>query len=115
MAGRTDFSSTTGAWQLEPQARKVLADDGRRRDNANAHRNTDGENPSHKVTLVKPWIVPAAIVAARGSGSSPDASAAQGFPRCESKGYRHEYCAANTQGRVVLLREISTGNLCRAT
>lgn len=68
---------------------------------------------SREVALVKPWLVLAAIVAACGSGFSPDASAAQGFLRCESKGYRHEFCAADTQGRVVLLREVSTGNLCR--
>ena len=32
---------------------------------------------------------------------------------CESNGYRYSYCNADTQGRVSLVREISTGNLCR--
>jgi hypothetical protein len=44
---------------------------------------------------------------------TPAAMAAQGFIQCASTGYKYQYCAANTQGRVVLLRELSTGNLCR--
>lgn len=43
----------------------------------------------------------------------PPAVAQQGFLTCSSNGYRHNFCSANTQGRVVLLRELSTGNLCR--
>ena len=46
------------------------------------------------------------------AGSAP-ASAAQGFLNCASNGYRYNYCSADTQGRVVMLREVSTGNLCR--
>jgi hypothetical protein len=42
-----------------------------------------------------------------------DASAGQGFVSCSSNGYQYQYCNANTQGRVVLLREVSSGNLCR--
>lgn len=43
----------------------------------------------------------------------PPAFAAKGFLNCASNGYKYNYCAANTQGRAVLLREISSGNLCR--
>ena len=32
---------------------------------------------------------------------------------CESISYRYRYCNANTQDRVNLTRELSTGNLCR--
>jgi len=32
---------------------------------------------------------------------------------CESQGYRYRYCNADTQGRVSLVRELSTGNLCQ--
>lgn len=42
-----------------------------------------------------------------------NAEAASGFIDCDSIGYRYNYCAANTQGRVVMVREKSTGNLCR--
>ncbi len=41
------------------------------------------------------------------------AQAQQGFLHCASNGYRYQFCPANTQGRVVLVREVSTGNLCR--
>jgi len=44
---------------------------------------------------------------------APPASAAQGFLTCASTSYKYNYCSANTQGRVVLLREVSSGNLCR--
>jgi hypothetical protein len=43
----------------------------------------------------------------------PEAAAAQGFIQCSSIGYKYQYCAAHTQGRAVLLRELSTGNLCQ--
>jgi len=43
---------------------------------------------------------------------APHASANSGFLSCESIGYRYQYCNANTQGRVIMLRELSTGNLC---
>ena len=45
--------------------------------------------------------------------SAPEAQARQGFLTCSSNGYRYNYCAADTQGRVVMVREVSTGNLCR--
>lgn len=45
--------------------------------------------------------------------ASAHASAQTGFLRCDSIGYRYQFCPANTQGRAVLLRENSTGNLCR--
>ncbi len=41
------------------------------------------------------------------------AQARTGFLTCESNGYRYQYCNASTQGRVLMVREISTGNLCR--
>jgi hypothetical protein len=41
------------------------------------------------------------------------AHASSGLLTCESIGYRYNYCAARTQGRAIMLREISTGNLCR--
>ena len=43
----------------------------------------------------------------------PQAHAGTGFIDCNSIGYRYQYCSANTQGRVVMVRENSTGNLCR--
>jgi len=43
----------------------------------------------------------------------PEAQAQQGFLTCSSNGYRYNFCSANTQGRVVMVREISSGNLCR--
>ena len=46
------------------------------------------------------------------TGSMP-ASAAQGFLNCASNGYKYNYCSADTQGRVVMVREVSSGNLCR--
>jgi hypothetical protein len=45
--------------------------------------------------------------------ASAHASAATGFINCDSTGYKYNYCAVDTQGRVVLMRENSTGNLCR--
>jgi hypothetical protein len=41
------------------------------------------------------------------------AEAGQGLLSCASNGYRYQYCNADTQGRVVMLREVSSGNLCR--
>jgi hypothetical protein len=55
------------------------------------------------------WLLFLASIAA----FAPCAQAGAGLLTCESKGYRYEYCIANTQGRVIMLREISTGNLCR--
>jgi hypothetical protein len=46
------------------------------------------------------------------AGIAP-ANAAQGFLNCASNGYKYNYCNADTQGRVVMVREVSTGNLCR--
>jgi hypothetical protein len=48
-----------------------------------------------------------------GLAASSHAWAQTGFLRCDSIGYRYQFCPADTQGRVVLLRENSTGNLCR--
>jgi len=45
--------------------------------------------------------------------AAPAADAAQGLMQCSSIGYRYQYCGADTQGRAVLLRELSSGNLCR--
>jgi hypothetical protein len=45
-------------------------------------------------------------------GLVPTANAGNGFLTCESIGYRYNYCAAPTQGRVIMVHEISTGNLC---
>jgi hypothetical protein len=44
---------------------------------------------------------------------SSNAVAEQRLMQCDSNGYRYQYCNADTQGRVILLREKSTGNLCR--
>jgi hypothetical protein len=41
------------------------------------------------------------------------AGAATGIIVCESRGYKYEYCDVDTQGRVRIVREVSTGNLCR--
>lgn len=46
-------------------------------------------------------------------GAAPDARADTGFITCESTGYRYNYCAVRTQGRVAMIREVSTGNLCQ--
>ncbi len=62
---------------------------------------------------MKPWSMLAAILAVWMSASIPDALAEQRLMQCDSNGYRYQYCNADTQGRVVLLREMSTGNLCR--
>lgn len=43
----------------------------------------------------------------------PPAVAATGRITCSSNGYRHASCSVDTEGRVRLVREISTGNLCR--
>ncbi len=62
---------------------------------------------------MKPWNILATIVALWLLAPAPQVHASQGLMRCESTGYRYNFCNANTQGRVVLLRELSTGNLCR--
>src|SRR5262249_49014125 len=41
------------------------------------------------------------------------ASAWTGTIVCESHGYRRNFCRVDTEGRVRLVREISTGNHCR--
>jgi hypothetical protein len=48
-----------------------------------------------------------------GIAASADAAAATGFINCDSNGYKYNYCAVDTQGRVVMIRENSSGNLCR--
>ncbi len=45
--------------------------------------------------------------------ATPSAVAYTGRWTCSSINYRYASCQVNTQGRVVLLREVSTGNLCR--
>ena len=52
-------------------------------------------------------VIVAGLLAAV-AGIAP-ASAAQGFLSCASNGYKYNYCSADTQGRVVMLREVSTG------
>jgi hypothetical protein len=47
------------------------------------------------------------------AGIAPAAHANAGFITCESTGYKYNYCGVRTQGRVIMMREISTGNLCR--
>ena len=65
--------------------------------------------PSLPFVAVAAVVVGALVLAL----NAPAARAAQGFITCDSNGYRYNYCAADTQGRVVLIREVSTGNLCR--
>ncbi|MEO8509359.1 MAG: DUF3011 domain-containing protein [Betaproteobacteria bacterium] len=55
------------------------------------------------------WLLGAALLLS----TAPAAQASAGFITCESQGYRYQYCSVNTQGRVIMLREVSTGNLCR--
>jgi hypothetical protein len=62
---------------------------------------------------MKRWIVLGIMGAAWLGGGATVANASQGFLSCSSNGYRYEYCAVDTQGRVVMVREVSTGNLCR--
>jgi len=45
--------------------------------------------------------------------ASAQASASTGFVNCDSISYRYQYCSVNTQGRVAMIRENSSGNLCR--
>jgi len=54
------------------------------------------------------WLLAAASLLA----IAPAAQADSGLLTCESRGYQYQYCNANTQGRVIMLRELSTGNLC---
>jgi hypothetical protein len=44
---------------------------------------------------------------------APNAQGSAGFIDCDSNGYRYQYCAVNTQGRVLMVHEKSTGNLCQ--
>lgn len=60
---------------------------------------------------MRTWLM-LLTLALLGFHESP-AQAQQGFLHCASNGYRYQFCSANTQGRVVLVREVSTGNLCR--
>jgi len=75
---------------------------------ARAHRRR-GDN-SMRLTR---WLAVAATVFAGTYAMSPGAYASQGFLTCSSNNYQYSYCNANTQGRVMLLREVSSGNLCR--
>lgn len=45
--------------------------------------------------------------------ATPPAFAATGRITCSSNGYRYSSCGVDTEGRVRLVREISTGNLCQ--
>jgi hypothetical protein len=54
-----------------------------------------------------------ALLLALAAAASGHAAAATGFINCDSIGYRYQYCAVDTQGRVAMIRENSTGNLCR--
>ena len=45
--------------------------------------------------------------------ASSEIPAATGFINCDSISYRYQYCPVNTQGRVVMIHENSSGNLCR--
>jgi len=63
--------------------------------------------------MVTRCITRGMLVLAALCGHVPAALASQGFLTCESHGYRYQYCAANTQGRVLIVREVSTGNLCQ--
>ena len=58
-------------------------------------------------------MVAALLVLAGGVAAPPEAVAGTGFLTCESISYRYHFCSANTQGRVIMVRERSTGNLCR--
>jgi len=55
----------------------------------------------------------AAVAAVGVMAPASSAVAQQRLLQCDSNGYRYQYCNADTQGRVILLREKSTGNLCR--
>jgi hypothetical protein len=57
--------------------------------------------------------VAALIGAALGLPVATPAAAWSGSTVCESHGYRRNFCRVDTEGRVRLVREISTGNLCR--
>ena len=58
------------------------------------------------------WFV-ATLFAVAGMVLAAPARADTGFVTCESSGYRYNYCGVRTQGRVAMIREVSTGNLCR--
>ena len=62
---------------------------------------------------MKRGIVLAALLAGVSLFAAAPARAKSGFLTCESISYRYQYCSANTQGRVIMVRERSTGNLCR--
>lgn len=62
---------------------------------------------------MRPGSVLAAAFVVWISASANDAFGEQRLMQCDSSGYRYQYCPADTQGRVVLLQEVSTGNLCR--
>ncbi|MCC6193176.1 MAG: DUF3011 domain-containing protein [Burkholderiales bacterium] len=59
-------------------------------------------------TIVKSLLALASLAAL-----APAAQAQSGFIECSSISYRYQFCPANTQGRVNMIREVSTGNLCR--
>ena len=58
-------------------------------------------------------LLSAALAATLTLPVASPADAWSGTIVCESHGYRRNFCRVDTQGRVRLVREISTGRLCR--
>jgi len=52
-------------------------------------------------------------VAVAGLATAWQVHASSGFVECSSISYRYQYCPVDTQGRVIMVSEMSTGNLCR--
>jgi hypothetical protein len=55
----------------------------------------------------------ACALAVAGLAAAGHAHASSGFIDCSSISYRYQYCPVDTQGRVIMVREMSTGNLCQ--
>ncbi|MFO1314524.1 MAG: DUF3011 domain-containing protein [Burkholderiales bacterium] len=62
---------------------------------------------------MKEWLAAALVGLASVLVAAAEAAAGTGFLTCESISYRYNFCGADTQGRVIVVREISTGNLCQ--
>ena len=58
-------------------------------------------------------VIRACLLAFAGFAASAQGEAATGFIDCASISYKYQYCPVNTQGRVIMVREMSSGNLCR--
>ena len=65
------------------------------------------------MTSTRRWVVIGISALSCWFAAPPESRAEPRLLECSSTGYKYQYCEANTQGRVVLLREMSTGNLCR--